>query len=152
MPKFFTRFDRPETKGITFSKPSLTEQSHKQDCDINVLVSNYARSGILGDPSSYRPLVFGDFSKLGSLQEQRNALSEISSYFDQLPSETREAFSNDPMKLVDAFLDPSKKDLLLAHKLVKAEVSDVATPLNPVDRTVSQEVQASADASAQSTT
>lgn len=141
---FRNRYSPSQVVGLTFSKPSMTEQSHKLSCDINTLVNRFQSTGVLGDPSQYREMFYGDFTNVGDYRDQQQRLAEIRQSFEALPSETREAFGNDVGRLIEAFNDPSKVDLLVKHKLLRA-AEPAATPLNPVDTTLSPEQKSELD-------
>lgn len=130
---------------------SKTEQSHRDSCDINRLVDRYKKTGIISDPSVFREQFYGDFHDVPDMVELSTARARLAQYFEGLPSATRAAFENSPDKLIAAFDDPSKKDLLLQHGfLKKAPAPSVGTPERPVDMTISPEAKAAAD-SAQAT-
>lgn len=146
--RFWTKFDPPPSVPITFTKPSLTEQSHKQECDINCIINRYKKTGVLGGIDQAREMFFGDFSEVGSYHEVQNIIKDAGEKFLQLPSEVRSAFDNDPAKLLDALKDNSQIGKLIDLGIIK-QVADgtPGTPENPVDVSVSPEKQASAEAS-----
>ena len=41
-------FNPPVDPGIVNNEPSLTRQSHKNECDINFLMERYERTGVFG--------------------------------------------------------------------------------------------------------
>ena len=141
---FRSKYNPGVTPGLFFSKPSLTEQSHKRSCDINILVSRYQQTGVLGDPSQYLDLHFGDFTEIGDYQEQQLAIAKARQSFEGLPSNVRDAFANNPAKFIDALFDPSQRKKLEVLGLVKAPAPS-ATPLDPVDHTVSEEIRQKAE-------
>ena len=145
MRKIYSYFDQPPRKHLRVASVSMTEQSHARDCDINRLVSQYQRSGVLGDPSTYRDMVYGNFSEIGSYHEQMQVMKDAKEKFDALPSNIRDAFGNDPGRLIDAVLDPSQKEKLQALGVFKAP-SPAGTPLNPDDVLPSEEVRQKAEA------
>lgn len=58
---------------IEFTEESLTEQSHKQDVDINNIIRRHARIGSLPPPS--RAAYYGDVTRLQEPLEARMAFS-----------------------------------------------------------------------------
>lgn len=141
---FRTKYKAGATPGFFTTRPSLTEQSHKRSCDINFLVSRYKQTGVLGDPSQYLEQHFGDFTEIGDYQEQQNAMARARQSFEGLPSSVRDAFANNPGKFIDALFDPAQRKKLEVLGLVKAE-SPTATPMDPVDQTVSEEIRQKAE-------
>lgn len=89
---------------------SCTEQCHKDESDINVLIDRYSRTGYLGDPSQYsksQPM-FGDYSDVPvDYGECVSIIREGSALFADLPSSLRAEFQNDPAKFFSFVSDPS---------------------------------------------
>lgn len=141
---FRTKYNAAPTPGLVTTRPSLTEQSHKRSCDINLLVARYQQTGILGDPSQYLQQHYGDFTEIGDYQEQQNAMAKARQSFEALPSSVRDAFANNPGKFIDALFDPSQRKKLEVLGLVKA-ATPAATPMDPVDQTVSEEIRQKAE-------
>lgn len=101
--KFYDRYHRVIGIQLDFFEPSLTEQCHKDDCDVNVILQRFAKTGVL--PENTRRGVFGDFSALPDDYREACALIEDArKRFDSLPSAVRERFNNDPAQLLE-FLD-----------------------------------------------
>lgn len=137
---FRTKYNTGKTPGLFTTRPSLTEQSHKRSCDINTLVARYQQTGILGDPSQYLAQHYGDFTDIGDYHEQQNAMARARQSFEALPSSVRDAFANNPGKFIDSLFDPAQRKKLEVLGLVKA-AAPAATPLDPVDQTVSEEIR-----------
>lgn len=129
--KFFTRFSPPPAVVTKIQGPSLTEQHHKRETEINGVVSRFMRTGILGDPNSYRDMKFGDFSQIGSYQDAQNAIVDAKERFLALPAKVRAEFDNDPGKLLAALSDGSQLEKLVKLGLVSAPAPEVGTPDNP---------------------
>lgn len=146
MPKIYSYFAQPPRKHLVCRSVSMTEQSHASECDINRLVSHYQRSGVLGDPSSYREMVYGNFSEVGDFHERMQTLKEAQEKFDALPSNIRDAFGNDPGKLIDAVLDPAQKEKLQALGIFKAPAAPSGTPDQPGNVLPSEEIRNAASA------
>lgn len=110
MAKVFSYLTRKQAAQPAFSAscPSLTEQHHKKDCDINTIMAFYKKYATLPDGvcSSRRPM-YGDFSDTLDYYEAQNFVLAAKSQFDQLPADIRSRFDNDPGKLL-AFLDDPK--------------------------------------------
>ena len=92
--------------------PSRTHQEFKDECDVNNIVSNYAKTGFLVDPTTpvSRVPQFGDFTAIPSFQEAQNALIEAQDAFDALPSNVRKRFSNNPAELMSFLEDPANAE------------------------------------------
>ena len=78
----------PKVDELIFGE-SLTEQSHKDSCDINLIVA-----GALHNPAqlldkTLKPDVFVDFSESLSFTDMANKVCEAKSAFEDLPSDLK---------------------------------------------------------------
>lgn len=88
---------------IDFSNdPGKTRSEFSQDCDINRIVENFTRTGLLDHLSNAR----GQFADLTLLPESYkdalNVVNEASSLFSTLPADVRERYGNDVAGLLAA--------------------------------------------------
>ena len=121
--KFYTRYDRVIGIQLEFNLPSLTEQHHKDDCDVNIILERYCKTGVLPE-NARKNGVYGDFSACA--QDYREAvrlLQDAHDRFDSLPSRIRERFDNDPEKLL-AFLDNPENEAQARKLGLLATVTD----------------------------
>ena len=134
MPEFFTQFKRFPAGGVRFTMPSRTEQAHKNDYDINRLLARATRSGVLATADQIRSVYYGDFSEVGQAMENHFKIKEAEEHFAALPSKVREAFANDPKKLLQALSDNSEGNInrLVELGLVRKPDPVVGTPENPM--------------------
>lgn len=106
----YDRYHRPVGEQLEFEMPSLTEQHHKNDCDVNQILSRFMKTGVLDSRNVKEPL-YGDFS--GAPSDYRQAvelLNEARGRFMSLPSSVRERFGNDPGALLDFLEDPANRE------------------------------------------
>ncbi|WNK12921.1 MAG: internal scaffolding protein [Microvirus sp.] len=85
----------------------VTEQGHKDECDVNNIIKKYDRTGLINHVSRFEAM-YGD---VGSL-EFREALDlqiRVGQNFNELPSEIRKRFNNDPASFL-AFLENPKNN------------------------------------------
>ncbi len=95
------------SEGYTCMTPSRTDQSQKDECDVNVIITNYVNTGILRHTNP-NPPQFGDFSMMPSDYGEALALIQRSEEeFMKLPSEVRDKFDNKPGNLIK-FLQEEK--------------------------------------------
>lgn len=111
--KIYHAYDLPPSEGLNFIDPltgepevSQTEQSELENCDINVLMKRYERSGVL--PVMKGTAFYGDVASAPSYQEAQNILITAQNAFNSLPSEIRKEFDNDPAKYLAFCEDPSQ--------------------------------------------
>lgn len=82
---------------------SLTEQSHKRECDMNIIVSKFKKTGqvshLMRSLAEYQELATID------LHEAMNRVTRANEMFMELPSEIRKRFDNNPEKFYDFAID-----------------------------------------------
>lgn len=100
---FRSRYCKYPAVQLEFKFPSMTEQHHKEDCDVNIILQRYMKTGVL--PTTQKTPLFGDFSS--TPQDYASAvklLHDAEERFSSLPAKVRERFGNDPYQLLQ-FLD-----------------------------------------------
>ncbi|AXL15151.1 internal scaffolding protein [Microviridae sp.] len=95
------------------------KQSMKDECDINLVLNRYAKTGLL-TPVMKQPPVFLDVSEMGDYQAAMANVFRAKEMFLQLPAELRRRFSNDPSIFLDFCSDPDNLEELQDMGLVKA--------------------------------
>lgn len=93
--------------------PSMTEQHHANEVNINQIVSRYSKTGVL--PSRSGMPRYGDFSGVSDYQTACEAVRAAESGFMTLAPEIRRRFENDPGKLLEFLAD--EKNYVEAVKL-----------------------------------
>lgn len=78
---------------------SLTKQSFKEECDINVLVERFLVHG--ADPRDIRVPQYADFSEVTDYHTACNVIAKANESFDALDAKVRERFHNDPQEFLD---------------------------------------------------
>lgn len=72
---------------------SMTEQSHKDSCDIKSILKKFAKSGVW--PAS-QDLMSGNFTSVPDFTQAQEIFLKATSQFNSLPSAIRERFNNKP--------------------------------------------------------
>lgn len=106
MVKIHSRFDVPESKGITFTEPTRTQQHFADEVDINQIVNRALKTG---DVSIFTPRERGEYfdcSDYEDYQSSLNYIADIESDFMSLPSSVRKEFGQDVHKYVQFMTDP----------------------------------------------
>lgn len=120
------------TRVVTINdKPTRTQQQFKDSCDMSKIMDNYKRTGQL--PPSRRQGKYIDTTLLPEdYQTSLNIIIEANTAFDNLPSQTRKRFDNDPKKLLEFISDPKNHqeavDLGLKEDTVQTDQSKMAKP------------------------
>ena len=136
--RFKTIFDTYEEKqGIIFKEPTMTVQSEKDNCDINVIMNRYATCGT---PLPYRTdgvqPVYADVSELGDYMENYQRCKQAEEMFNNLPSALRKELDNNPANLLPFIQDEKNKERcyeygLLNKPAVEAPQTTVVAPSVP---------------------
>ena len=106
-----TRFDvrKPREYAFTFKKPSLVQAQHQSDCDVDNILAKYRKTGMLTHINKHQGN-FGDFTNVDEYNASLERVMQAQQSFDQLPSELRNKFGNDPAQLVQFISDPKNLD------------------------------------------
>lgn len=113
----------------------ITKQYPKDECDINNILSQYKKTGIINHINSNR----GEYIDLPSSPDYQSALNlalEAQNAFSTLPAVVRERFRNDPKYLLAALQDlnmrPELEQLgIINPKPAPAPASPASSPVNP---------------------
>ena len=101
--------------GISFDpNDDMTDQSYKNSCDINSIMKQYEKTGLLPQQTSI-PAKYGDFSETPDLIQAFNIASRAVEAFDSLPPDIRKAMDNNPENLEIFIQDPANYELLKTH-------------------------------------
>lgn len=127
---------RPHDKLTTkFLKPSRTKQEFREDCDVNVIIRRFTKSGIL--PSSNANPQYIDAASLPDLQGAMAIMLEAEKHFMSLPAQVRKEFDNSPVKYVEFATDPKNIDVLrewgIAPKLPPKPEPQKVEIVNPAE-------------------
>lgn len=125
-----------------FKLPSKTEQSYKDECNIDFIISNFVKTGI--DPREGRQMSYVDCTQVKDFQSAQNLIAETKSMYYALPSEIRDEFKtvdkyleyvSNPENLKDCYergiIDPSSVDEkdVYPEKFVQPSTPVVETPV-----------------------
>ncbi|UDN67665.1 internal scaffolding protein [robinz microvirus RP_87] len=109
---------------------SMTKQSHKDECDINLIIKKYQKTGIIQHISQQTPS-YTDLPDTLDYQQSLAILEEADYAFSTLPSVVREYFHNSPAEFLAAFTDPSQAAKLEEWGLAKKR--EEQAPTTPVE-------------------
>jgi len=101
-----------------------TKQAHKDECDINIVLKNYDKTGLITHVNN-AIAEYGDYTEVNEFQESLNMVIKAQDTFDQLPSAVRKQFGNDPGAFFEFATNPKNQQQLvemgLAHPVEKTE-------------------------------
>ncbi len=103
--KFVTKY---QTIGKVLSqpvsdKPSLTDESFKQECDIDFIISNFVQRGI--EPPQHQ-VQYGKQFTSDDFIHSMDVVAECKSQFESLPAVEKEKFNNSVTNFLDFVSDP----------------------------------------------
>jgi len=126
----------------------LTEQSHKNLTDINLILKDYKQTGVLKhaqqNAGKYDDITVSDF------QEAMFKVKHAQNLFDALPGDVRKRFGNNPENFLEFVQNPANKDEMAAYGMLKGN-DGIDFNGNPVmsPRDIAPEVSSSSEANAQ---
>lgn len=99
----------------TFSDlPSKTDQSYKNDCDVNNIMRRFMQTGQVNHLAKGTP-VFQDVTEIPDLDVALNTVTKAQETFDALPADIRRRFGNSPVEMYKFISDPANAEQ--SHKL-----------------------------------
>ncbi len=109
--KIFSYANRGPRVQMVFPGKGRAKQSMKDECDINVIMAKYLKTGQI----SHGQTMTGDFADADSVSfhEAMNIVTEAEQAFMTLPAKARQRFANDPAGLVDLCQDPERREELV---------------------------------------
>lgn len=106
---------------------SRTQQHHKDETDINLIVNRFKDTSIL-EHLNQNPLQYGEATSQ-TFTEAMHTVSAAQNQFSELPSEVRRYFQNDVAIFLDAASDPEQKKLFQDFGLLPEDPK--STPVEP---------------------
>lgn len=115
--------------GVDCSGDGMTKQSFGEQCDINVVMAKYVRTGLL-EHVNERAAVFDDFSGF-DFARSMNVVVKANEMFDNLPAEVRLRFSNDPAQFVEFCQNSENREEAVRLGLIPKPAQSVSEPVSP---------------------
>lgn len=94
-----------------------TKQAHKDECDINLIVKQFHKTGVVNHAAKYEGN-YGEFTAI-DYHEAMNAVVAAEQMFMSLPAKIRARFQNDPGGFIDWATDPSNAEEMRTMGLMK---------------------------------
>lgn len=130
MSKLQTQYTRSEFPGVDCG-PTMTKQSFKDECDINLIMKRYSKSGVLNHLNKYEGR-YGDFGDGLDFQSAMGHVIKAQDMFDELPAHVRKRFANSPAEFLDFVSDPVNSEEMV--KLGLATLRPVQPPVSEAPR------------------
>lgn len=97
---------------------SMTDQSDKNYLDINNIMKNYAKTGLLPQFKD-KIAQYIDVTQIPSYMDAHNQISRARELFMQLPSPIRKLMDNNPANLEKVVSNPNYKDILMQYGILE---------------------------------
>lgn len=110
--------------GLLLTEPSVTQQSFKEECDINVLMDRFGVTGEM--PAVIKTPLQGDFTAVTDFQSALNLIRESQEAFMTVPAKVRDMFANDPGRFLDFVSNPAN-----IPRMVEMGLGRVQSPSEP---------------------
>lgn len=85
----------------------FTEQAHKDTCDVNKIIQKYDKTGLISHVSKIEAQ-FGDMTG-ADFKAMQDKVANATSMFNELPSEIRNRFKNNPYGLLKFMENPDNR-------------------------------------------
>lgn len=111
-----------------FSKPSLTRQEFRDECDLGLLLKKFGRTpegraALTNAQGFAEGCRFDDVTAVPDFRAARDAVNAANASFMALPAVVRRRFDNDPASFLDFLQNPSNLDEARRLGLCKPAVS-----------------------------
>jgi len=114
---------------ISFPKNGRTKQSFRDECDINLIMAKYQKTGALSHVNNYGAN-YG-FATSIDFTEAMQLIRTAQEMFDGLPSSIRTRFDNDPAVFLEFVQDADNTKEMQTLGLIAPEGSTEITPDEP---------------------
>lgn len=102
--------------GSRNDEPSLTRQEFAEECDINVIMKQYEKTGVISHVASREPLYL-DLTDMPDFRSAMDMMASAEKAFMSLPANVRRDFDNDARNFVDFAQDRANLDKMREYGL-----------------------------------
>lgn len=110
-----------------FTLPSKTDQSFKEDCDVNIVLKKFMKTGQLTHVNR-KTASYSDVSEVPNLLDAHVQLSEAKKAFMKLPAELRKKLGNNPLALDEYLRDPENLEEAIQYGLLEKRAKPAKEP------------------------
>lgn len=124
-------FNFPDRKPVLDTgSETRTQQHHAKSADLNEIVRRYGITNQNVPLAAADPTYYGDFSDVPDFREALDRTRAAQDHFESLPSELRNRFANDPVRLFGFVMDPKNAEEAVKLGLLKRQpVEEAAEPI-----------------------
>lgn len=95
----------------------LTEQAHKNQCDINMILKDYQRTGFIQHAKKHQGK-YDDVSAI-DFQKAQNTVANVKTLFERLPALIRAEFNHEPGAFLEYVQNPANAKKLQQRGILK---------------------------------
>lgn len=110
--------------------PSPTEQHHKDECDIEKILRNYDKHGLVTHLNT-AIAHYGDFTEVNEYQSSLNLINDAQRAFSELPAQIRLQFNNDAGLFMEYCTNPKNTDRLIELGLMEKPAEKLTKKATP---------------------
>ncbi|MGE0175405.1 MAG: hypothetical protein AB7T49_21660 [Oligoflexales bacterium] len=108
--EFYTRANGTRGVRTVHKGETLTQQQFKEDCDVNIIMAKFLKTGHINHLRLRDAGVYADLVGAPDFQEAMQTITQAQHAFDELPAETRLRFGNDPNQMVKFLANPDNQE------------------------------------------
>lgn len=118
MRAFCSRPGRSDNEG----KPLyFTEQGHKRECDVNLIIKKYDKTGLISHVNKFEAN-FGDLTGM-DFKEANDLVINANNQFNNLPSHIRKRFNNSPEEFLRFFESDTNREEAIKLGLIPPDIA-----------------------------
>jgi phage internal scaffolding protein len=106
-----------EIKPTIVCGEGLTEQAHKRECDMNHILRDYQRTGLIRHAAKNKGR-YDDVSAV-DFQSAMDTVTQAKKMFDELPANIRKRFANNPAAFLEFVGSPENKDEMIKLGIIQ---------------------------------
>lgn len=112
----------------------ITEQHHAKSHEIDFIIDQYTRTGVIQHNSQYEGR-YGEMPSADAYEAMHNAVAEAQTFFEELPQEIRADFREGTPQFLEFISNPNNRDKIEAYGLDTSHLPEVEAQPAPTPAT-----------------
>lgn len=126
-------------------QPSLTEQHHKESCDIRFIMKKAEKTGMVSHLQKTEGRYI-DMASRPDFDDAMNIIASANSMFETIPSRIREKFHNNPAIWLEYIQNPENREDMLSLGFTDTHLPPIeAEPEPPIEVVVTNPIEQPTD-------
>jgi phage internal scaffolding protein len=109
MASFRKAYQKHDRHVLVCPEETRTEQHHREAASVTNILKQYDKTGILTNVNQAKAM-YGDFTEVNEYQESLNLVIRAQDAFDEMPSDIRKRFHNDPGEFLEFVTNPDNQE------------------------------------------